>query len=162
MKDLDEARAHGARGGAGVGDRYAECQPASRPRVDATLVGKRIDACFCYYLDEGGSELRWSQDGEVLKVSDGTNIKMPPPHRTKCYPAGQAVLVGWDADPAREEAYSESPVALLPSKWNPKVHSAGAWRLDLGERPGGGGVGVRWAGRAPDRGPTGRTCQPIV
>ena len=48
-------------------------QPTSMPKIDKTLIGTRLDICEKYDLDEGGSELRWSQ-GEVILISDGSNI----------------------------------------------------------------------------------------
>ena len=67
----------------GIGDIYSELQPHSRPNIDKKLVGKRLDICERYELDEGGSELRWSQ-GEVVKVSDRSNI-LKPGARSACY-----------------------------------------------------------------------------
>ena len=43
----------------GQGDRYAELQPTSLPKVDHSLLGSRLDVCFEFKLDEGGKELRW-------------------------------------------------------------------------------------------------------
>ena len=54
----------------GIGDMYAEMQPSSRPKIDRHLIGKRLDICESYDLDEGGSELRWSQ-GKVVSISNG-------------------------------------------------------------------------------------------
>ena len=44
-----------------MGDRYSELQPTSRPNIDKKLIGKRLDICEKYNLNDGGSELRWSQ-----------------------------------------------------------------------------------------------------
>ena len=68
---------------AGMGDRYSELQPTSRPTIDKKLIGKRLDICEKYNLNDGGSELRWSQ-GEVIKVSDRENI-LKPGARNACY-----------------------------------------------------------------------------
>eukprot|EP00966_Prymnesium_polylepis_P076180 1765619-Prymnesium_polylepis.1 len=76
-------------------------QPAARPTM-AQLLGKRVDVCCLYMLDGGGSELRWSQ-GEVILVSDGKNITMPPPARTKKFKANEAVMIRWDANRERNE-----------------------------------------------------------
>ena len=111
----------------GVGDRFSECQPASAPSVDASLLGVRLDICEEYTLDAGGVELRWSQ-GEVIAVSDGTNLARPRPFRTP-YPRG-CVMMRWDANEARGEAGSESVFPLLPTKWNPNVLGHGGWRLE--------------------------------
>eukprot|EP00966_Prymnesium_polylepis_P004939 113494-Prymnesium_polylepis.1 len=72
------------------------------------LLGKRVDVCCRYMLDGGGSELRWSQ-GQVILVSDGKNIRMPPPARIAKFKANEAVLVRWDANKERNEDVSESP-----------------------------------------------------
>ena len=74
MDDLDALRLSAAdkfenkaitirneRESAGIGDRFAEIQPMTRPLVDKNLLGKRLDVCFEYELEEGGNELRWCQ-----------------------------------------------------------------------------------------------------
>ena len=42
----------------GMGDRYSELQPTSRPNIDKKLIGKRLDICEKYNFNDGGSELR--------------------------------------------------------------------------------------------------------
>ena len=114
----------------GVGDRYAGLQPMSRPNIDQSLLGKRLDVCEKYTLEEGGIELRWSQ-GTVVKISNGSNI-LKPGARTAKFKKGEAVLIKWDANPARNEMESTSAQRLLLSKWNPKqTHTAGSWRFDF-------------------------------
>ena len=97
--------------------------------IDSTSpIGKRLDVCEKYILDDGGTELRWSQ-GEVVSVSDGFNILKPGACRAK-YKAGEAVMIRWDANIDRNEVASTSAQRLLP--WNPKgKHTEGCWRLDL-------------------------------
>ena len=83
-----------------------------------------------YDLDEGGTELRWSQDKVVL-ISNGSNI-IKQGARTACYKVGETVLILWDANEERNESSSTSSLRLLPSKWNPKgQHSDGTWRMDV-------------------------------
>ena len=89
-----------------------------------------------YNLAGGGTEDRWCA-GEVILVSDGTNIIVPG-HVSKKYKKGEAVIMRWDADPARKdeqghgEEVTESAARLLPSFWNPRgVQKAGGWRFDL-------------------------------
>ena len=96
-------------------------------RIDtAAFIGN----CEKYDLDEGGSELRWSQ-GEVILISDGSNI-IKQGACTAYYKVGEAVLNLWDANEERKESSSTSAQRLLPSKWNPKgKHSDGAWRMDV-------------------------------
>ena len=117
---------------AGIGDRYSQMQPLSMPVVDKKLIGKRLDVCFKWNLEEGGTELRWSQ-GEVVDVSDGSNI-LKPGARSACYKKGEAALIGWDKNKDTNEPSHISAQRLLPSKWNPKnKHSEGAWRFDIAE-----------------------------
>ena len=52
-------------------------------KIDNGLVGKRLDICEKYTLDEGNTELRWSQ-GTVILVSNGSNI-IKIGSRTACY-----------------------------------------------------------------------------
>ena len=114
----------------GLGDHYAEMQPASMPVVNNKLIGKRLDICECYDLEEGGTELRWSQ-GKVVLVSNGTNM-LKPNARTACFKKGEAVMICWGANKERNEAVTVSTQRLLPSKWNPKgKHMEGAWRIDV-------------------------------
>ena len=107
-------------------------QPLSMPVVNKKLIGKRLDVCCEWNLEEGGTELRWSQ-GEVVDVSDGSNI-LKTGARSACYKKGEAVMIRWDADKDRNEHSHVSSQRLLPSKWNPKKeHSEGAWRFDIME-----------------------------
>jgi len=109
----------------GIGDCYTEMQPTSMQKIDKTLIGTRLDICEKYYLDKGGSELRWSKSKVVL-ISDGSNI-IKQGARTACYRVGEGVLILWDTNEERNESSSTSALRLLPSKWNPKgKHSYGA------------------------------------
>ena len=54
----------------------------------------------------------------------------PEKARTRIKPE-EGVMIRWDANKERHEEVSESAKRLLPSKWNPKNHSDGAWRLDV-------------------------------
>ena len=131
--DAFEAKARRVRAereAAGVGDSCAERQQQTAPPVDVTLLGKRLEICCDYELEEGGTEARWSA-GEVILVSDGTNIIIPGKWRAK-FKKGEAVMMRWDADAARNEVVTESAARLQHSKWNPKgVQEAGGWRFDL-------------------------------
>ena len=77
-----------------------------------------LEVCYDNDLDAGGSEARWCA-GEVILVSDGTNIPIPGRDRAK-YKRGEAVMMRWDADKWRGEKSTESAARLLPSMWNPK------------------------------------------
>ena len=97
------------------------------------LLGKRLEICCNYdYKDGSGSELLWCP-GKVIMVSDGSNLKLPRA-RTRCYRAGEAVLMLWDANAARDEVSTESVQPLAARKWNPKgEHMEGAWRYANGD-----------------------------
>ena len=41
-----------------IGDPYVEMYPLSMPKIDNSMVGKRLDICEQYSLEEGGNELR--------------------------------------------------------------------------------------------------------
>ena len=109
----------------------AERQQKSAPSVDSTLLGKRLEICCNYDLLPPlvGKEPRWCA-GEVVLISDGTNIAIPDRPRAK-YPKGEAVMMRWDADVAREEPVTTSSARLLVTKWNPKGEQTdGGWRFD--------------------------------
>ena len=42
----------------GIDDHYTEMQPTSMPKIDKTLIGRRLDFFEKYDLDKGGSDLR--------------------------------------------------------------------------------------------------------
>ena len=59
-----------------IGDIYSRLQPTYMPNTNTYLIGKKLDTCELYELEECGSELQWSQ-WEVSTVSDGSNIIKP-------------------------------------------------------------------------------------
>ena len=99
--------------------------------INSSLVGKRLDVCHKWDLEEGGTELRWSQ-GEVIAISSGSNM-LKPGARSACYLKGEAAMITWDENKDRNQRSYSSSQRLLVSKWNPKnKHSHGAWRFDVG------------------------------
>jgi len=66
-------------------------------------MGKRIEVCCIYHLDEGGTELRWSA-GKVIAISDGKNMWDPEKVRTRIKKE-EGVMIRWDADEAREDSW---------------------------------------------------------
>ena len=105
-------------------------QPISQPKIDKNLIGRRLDVCDKYDLEEGGTEIRWSQ-GEVIAISDGFNM-LKLGARTVKFKLGESVMINWDANPDRNERSSTSAQQLLRTKWNPRgKHSDGCWRFDL-------------------------------
>lgn len=80
-----------------------------------------------------GTEVRWAA-GEVIEVSDGTNLIKPGTVRAKI-PKGEGAKIHWDDawEPTKAggEPVRESDVVLARTKWNPKgVQRAGSWRFD--------------------------------
>ena len=78
----------------GVGDRYSNMQPTSEPAIDKDLIGKRLDVCFQYFINDGRTKLQWIQ-GEVKLLSDGENIPNKQGQKA-CYKAGEAGMILWD------------------------------------------------------------------
>ena len=81
------------------------------------LIGKRLEICLQYFLDDGRTEICWSQGG-VISVSDETNI---PKNQGKqaCYKTGEAVMIHSKKNKERNEAFSELSQRPFRSKWNP-------------------------------------------
>ena len=45
----------------GVGNRCSNIQPTSEPAMEKYLIGKRLEICHQYFLNDGGTELCWSK-----------------------------------------------------------------------------------------------------
>ena len=102
----------------------------SRPIINKLLIGKQIDVCPEYELEEGGTELRWCQ-GKVILISDASKILLPGA-RTAKFKVGESVIVLWDANLDRNEPVHTTSQRLLPTKCNPKgIHSDGCSSFDL-------------------------------
>ena len=105
-------------------------QPTSAPAIDKGLIGKRLDICLQYFLNDGGTDLFWIQ-GEVILVSDWTKITKKQ-GRQACYKASEAVMICWGGNKGRNEAVSEFPQRLIRSKWNPMAtHIHRYWCFDI-------------------------------
>ena len=92
---------------------------------------KRLGVCYEWNIEEGGTELRWSQS-EVVDISNGSNILKPGVHILAYSNKGEAVTIRWDEDIYISEISRVSSQRLLPSKWNSKKeYSNGAWRFDV-------------------------------
>ena len=69
--------------------------------------------------------------GEVIMISDGSNI-LKPGERTAKFKAGKVVCIRWDTNIDRNEPIHITAQRLLPTTWNPKgKHYDGSWRFDL-------------------------------
>ena len=114
----------------GLDDACEFLQPATMPEVNSDLVGVRLDVCCKYFLEEGGTVLRWCQ-GVVTLVSNGSNIIKPGKSKA-CFGVGEAVMFQWDPIENRKEDTHISSKRPLPSKWNPQQnHAEGCWRLHV-------------------------------
>ena len=115
----------------GIEDVYSRSQPSTMPKIDKSLIGKRLEILYKYEEPHTGEEvLEWNQ-GVVTLVSDGTNLQKSA---RSFYKEGEAVLIDFDKKCLRGEKQSVYTVKLKKSKWNPKNnYTEGSWRLDLGE-----------------------------
>ena len=94
------------------------------------MIEKRLDFCFQYFLDDGGTEIIYIQ-GRLILVSDGTNIPNNQGGQA-CYKAVEAVMIRWGGNKERNEAVSELPQRLLRKKCNTMTtHSYGSWSFDV-------------------------------
>ena len=73
----------------GVGDRCENLQQSRPMKIDETLVGERLEVLVECKLDEGGVVNHWCA-GEVLEVSNGSNVRDPSKVRTM-FKEGEAV-----------------------------------------------------------------------
>ena len=111
----------------GVEDNVESMQPPQQPKVDKTLVGKRLKICWKFELKVGGEVLRWCP-GVVTEVSDGTNTMK----KRAFHKLGEAVMFKFDATEDRHKEEHTWKVELKRSLWNPKNnHSHGCWRMDM-------------------------------
>ena len=132
MKELEEK---------GLGDRMADMQQKSAPKVDATLVGKRIEVLSRYFDEDGEPMYVWAK-GEVTaipvpkaKAKGGKGRGNGKKSNAKTT-VSQVAIVTWDKeywgkDKNDNWAPAITSQKLVASKWN--KHSTGAWRFVLGE-----------------------------
>ena len=125
----------------GLGDRYTDMQQKSAPKVDAKLVGKRIEVLSRYFDEEGEPMYVWAK-GEVTvipvpkaKAKGGKGRGNGKKSNAKTT-VSQVAIVTWDKeywgkDKNDNWAPAITSQKLVASKWN--KHSTGAWRFVLGE-----------------------------
>ena len=105
-------------------------QPTSFPAIYKGLIGKRLDIYLQYFINNGTTDIFWSQ-GEVILVLDGTNIPNNQGWKA-CYKAEEAVMIRLEKNKEINEAVSELPQRLIRLKWNHMVtHGHGYWSLTL-------------------------------
>ena len=114
----------------GVREIYSNMQPTSESAIGKVLIRKRLDVCLQYFLDDGRTEIYWSQE-EVILVSYEANIPKKQVQQA-CYKAGEAVIILWEKNKEINAAVIEFPQSLLKSKCNPMAtHSHGSWIFDV-------------------------------
>ena len=109
----------------GLEDIVESVQPPQWPKVDSTLVGKRLEICWKFDTDDGDEVLRWCP-GVVTEVSNGSNIKK----EWAFYKLGEAIMFNFDAIEERGEKEHTWKVELKRSLWNPRKTTlmvAGGW-----------------------------------
>ena len=134
MKELEEK---------GLGDRYADMQQRSAPKVNTSLVGKRIEVLSKYFDENDEPIFVWAK-GEVTGVPEPKAIarggkrggKGKGKNNTQNV-VNDIVIVTWDKEYlGKDKKTGELKPAttsqrLMVSKWN--KHSPGAWRFVLRE-----------------------------
>ena len=88
MRELEEK---------GLGDRFADMQQRSAPKVCATLVGKRIEVLSRYWDENGDSQYVWAK-GEVTGIPE-PKTKSNGVRNGKNSTAGvQVAIITWDEE----------------------------------------------------------------
>ena len=128
MKELEEK---------GFGDRIADMQQKSAPKVDATLVGKRLEVLIKYLID-GDWEFVWAK-GKVVGLPEPTAAakkraanKRSGKGKKKSGATEKAndfVIIAWDNQYRCKGEPTTTKQKLTVSKWN--KHGPGAWRFVL-------------------------------
>lgn len=90
---------------AGIGNQYTYIHPLPISRIDKKRIVKRIDICYVWNIEVGGTKLRWSQ-GEVTDISNSSHYVLK----------GEAVMLRWDESKDKNEPSCISSQCLLPSK----------------------------------------------
>ena len=98
--------------------------------IDKSLIGKQLDVCLKYFLDDGRTELRWIQ-GYVILVSDGEDIPKNQGVQA-CYKSRKAFMIRWGGNKETNESVSGLTHRLIRSEWNSMAtHSHGSWRFNV-------------------------------
>ena len=125
----------------GFGDRYAEMQQRSAPKVNEALVGQRIEVLCDFEEEDGKHILVWCQ-GDVSGVPE---VIIRDPKKSKKQRRGvkktktvtqrkenNNVILTWDKKYTREDEVNPTIQTLLISKWN--RHTEGSWRFVLNDK----------------------------
>ena len=104
-------------------------QLRTAPKVDASLIGTRIEFLFEFETDTIEEKtLHWCR-GKINAISDGTQVVTGKTRQT--WKEGEAAEVIWDEISEINMAEHTTREKLDPRKWNKDC--LGAWRKDLGE-----------------------------
>ena len=127
MKKLEEK---------GFGDRIADMQQKLAPKVDATLVGKRLEVLIKYLID-GDWEFVWAK-GKVVGLPEPTaaakkraaNKRSGKGKKSSAtIKANDFVMIEWGDDYCCKGEPKATKQKLAVSKWNKQ--GPGAWRFTL-------------------------------
>ena len=96
-----------------------------------SIIGERISSLCSIDMDTAGKDkdLIW-MNGKVTRFSDGTWI-VGVNTQTKCFKAGEAAEVLWDAVPEVNYPAGKSIAEFKPNLWN--KDKLGSWCKDLGK-----------------------------
>ena len=124
MKELEEK---------GFGDRFADMQQRSAPKVDMSLKGKRLEVLCRYFEEDGTPFFCWAKctvDGmpekEAKKTGGSKNGKRT---RGDNGSDNDTAIVTWDDEYCVKGGAATTRQKLPKNKWN--KHGPGAWRFVL-------------------------------
>ena len=122
MKEFEET---------GFGDRIADMQQKFAPKVDATLVGKKLEVLGKYFID-GEWEFVWAK-GKVVGLPEPTAAKKRSGKGKKkssaTIKANDFVIIEWGDNYCCKGKPKATKQKLAVSKWNKQ--GPGAWRFTL-------------------------------
>jgi hypothetical protein len=87
------------------------------PAFDDSLIGFKIEFCFSYVDDEGGTYPAWCE-GVIESI---VNSKL------------RTVMIRWNADKVADGDLFVSKHTLTKHGWNPKYAKENAWRAYVGD-----------------------------
>ena len=98
----------------GKGDKWSERQQSTKPDIDETFVGFKIEMLFTFpNAIDGGTYLDWCH-GQVVSIRN---------------PKTNTVNIKWAPECVGDGDKEETREKLLKTRWNPKnCEKAGAWR----------------------------------
>jgi hypothetical protein len=101
----------------GETDRATRLQRNVMPEFDKSLIGFKIEFCFSYVDDEGGTYPAWCEG--VIEFIVNSKLR--------------TVMIRWNADKVADSDLLVSKHTLTKCGWNPKHAKENAWRAYVGD-----------------------------